>query len=62
LLGDFFRAKVLKYEKKINEIISIAVGELVLEDMIKKVKEEWIPKEFETSRYQNRIDLIKGWD
>lgn len=30
--------------------------------MIKKVKEEWIPKEFETSRYQNRIDLIKGWD
>lgn len=42
--------------------MTIAIGEMVLENMLAKVKEVWIPKEFELVRYQGKCNLVKGWD
>lgn len=41
LLGDFFKINVLAKEKQINEIVSHATGELVLENMLNKIKDFW---------------------
>lgn len=42
--------------------MTVAIGEMVLENMLAKVKEVWLPKEFELVRYQGKCNLIKGWD
>ncbi len=55
ILGDFFKIGVMKFEKPINEIVSHATGELVLENLITKIKEFWTNEEFETSNYQNKV-------
>lgn len=36
-IGDFLKLDVLKHEKKINDILSHAQGELVLENMLAKI-------------------------
>lgn len=52
ILGDYFNINLLAYEKQINDIVSHATGELVLENMITKIKTYWHEVEFETSNYQ----------
>ena len=51
LLIDLIRIDLIKYEKKLNDIIAHATGELVLENMIKKIKEFWMEEEFQLSNY-----------
>ena len=62
IIGDLFKVNIFSYEKRIMEIVSHAQGELVLENMLNKILEYWNHQEFETSNYQKRIILIRGWD
>lgn len=61
-VGDFYNHKPQKYMKTIDEIIQSAQGELVLENMIKKIKDYWNFVEFDLAKYQDKCMLIKGWD
>ena len=49
-------------EKKLQEVINQASGELVLETYIKKSKDFWGNFELEMVRYKDKCKLIKGWD
>lgn len=62
LVKDIFNLNYEANEKVINEIVAMAQGELVLENMLKKIKEFWHEEKFQVSKYQNKIMLIKGWD
>ncbi|EAR94592.2 dynein heavy chain, cytoplasmic protein (macronuclear) [Tetrahymena thermophila SB210] len=53
---------VLKYERAIEDVLSVAQGEFVLECMMKNVKEYWNEFELDMVNYQNKCKLIKGWD
>ena len=61
-VGDVYKHKILKYEKIINEIMHAAQGELVLEHMLKKIKDFWNYEEFDLGQYQEKCMLIRGWD
>ena len=61
-IGDLYKHNITKYEKKLNEIIMEAQGELVLDNMLKKIKEFWNYEEFMLGKYQEKCMLIKGWD
>ena len=60
--GSLHKIDLLKYEKIIMEIASSAQGELVLETMLKKIKDFWNIQEFEFSQYQEKCKLIKGFN
>ena len=62
LIKDLHDIDLLKHEKMIMEIASSAQGELVLETMLKKIKEFWNIQEFEFSQYQEKCKLIKGFN
>jgi dynein heavy chain 1 len=53
---------ILQRRKDINEILSIAQGEMALEVFLSQVKDRWTKQELEMVLYQNRIRLIRGWD
>lgn len=53
---------VLKFEKVIDEVLGVAQGEFVLENMVKNVKECWAEFELEMVSYQSKCKLIRGWD
>jgi dynein heavy chain 1 len=60
--GRLWKADLNRNESVFRDIMSIAIGEMVLENMLAKVKEVWLPKDFELVRYQGKCNLIKGWD
>jgi dynein heavy chain 1 len=62
ILNDLWKAPLLEMEKKLQEIINQATGELVLETYIKKSKDFWGNYELEMVRYKDKCKLIKGWD
>jgi dynein heavy chain 1 len=62
LVRDLFNLNLEANEKAINEIVAMAQGELVLENMLKKIKGFWMEEKFVMSKYQNKTMLIKGWD
>ena len=59
IVGYLCDHNLVKYEQPINNIVSQAQGEYVLEDMIRKNKEYWLEFELELFRYRK---LIRGWD
>lgn len=61
-VGVLWDYDILRFENPINEIISQATGEFVLEDMIKKIKTYWQNYQLELVRFQNRCKLIREWD
>jgi dynein heavy chain 1, cytosolic len=61
-LGQLWGCDLLKYENPIKEILTVARGELVLEEMLRNIKEYWGAFEIELVSYQNKCRLIKGWD
>lgn len=50
-VGDFYKHNPSKYMKIIDEIMNAAQGELVLENMIKKIKDYWNFVEFDLGKY-----------
>jgi len=53
---------ILRFEKPINDILALAQGESVLEDMITEIRIYWNEFELDLVRYQNKCKLIRGWD
>jgi dynein heavy chain 1 len=60
--GRLWKADLNRNDSIFKEVMAIAIGENVLEIMLTKVKEVWLPKDFELVRYQGKCNLIKGWD
>jgi dynein heavy chain 1, cytosolic len=60
--GKLWKADLNRNETVFRDIMAVAIGEQVLENMLAKVKEVWLPREFELVRYQGKCNLIKGWD
>lgn len=61
-VGSLWDHGILQRRKDINEILSVAQGEMALEVFLSQVKDRWTKHELEMVLYQNRIRLIKGWD
>jgi dynein heavy chain 1 len=55
-------ADIIRYETPLREIITVAVGELVLENMLNTIKNFWGEFELDLVRYQSKCKLIRGWD
>ncbi|TRY63473.1 hypothetical protein TCAL_02090 [Tigriopus californicus] len=61
-LGQVWDVDLIKNEAIIKDIMSVAQGEMALEEFLKQVKETWQFYELELVNYQNKCKLIKGWD
>ena len=63
-LGMLWDWNLMKFEKSIRGVLIEARGELVLEGMLKEVKNYWNNFNVELVRYKNRkkVKLIKGWN
>lgn len=61
-LGHLWNCDLLRYENTIKDVMTVARGELVLEEMLRGIKEYWGAFELDLVRYQNKCKLIKGWD
>jgi dynein heavy chain 1 len=60
--GGLWALDLNRYEGVIKDILNIARGEKVLEDMLRGVKDYWAAFELELAQFQNKCKLIKGWD
>ena len=47
ILKDFLDTEMLQFEKRINDIISQAASQMILESMLNKIKEFWSTQSFE---------------
>ncbi|KAJ3290947.1 hypothetical protein HK104_006430 [Borealophlyctis nickersoniae] len=61
-IGHLWDVDLRKYETGVREVITIAQGEMALEEFLKQVKETWTSYELELVNYQNKCRLIRGWD
>lgn len=61
-MGDLWTADLLSKQKIVNDILTQARGEAILENFINTIKETWTSHELELVRYQNKCKLIKGWE
>lgn len=61
-LENLWEKNLLKYERQIGEVLTVATGELVLENMLGGIKETWNNYELELVRYQSKCKLIRGWE
>ncbi|KAJ3411544.1 hypothetical protein HDV05_002063 [Chytridiales sp. JEL 0842] len=61
-IGHLWDADLKAKEAGLKEIITMAQGEMALEEFLKHVKEHWSAFSVELVNYQNKCRLIKGWD
>ncbi|KAJ2847645.1 dynein heavy chain, partial [Coemansia erecta] len=61
-LGDVWDFDILRNEAAIREVITVAQGEMALEEFIGQIRETWTGYVLELVPYQNKCRLIKGWD
>ncbi|KAK6191509.1 hypothetical protein SNE40_003176 [Patella caerulea] len=61
-LGHVWDIDLQRHEPVIRDVISVAQGEMALEEFLKQVSEVWRSYELELINYQNRCRLIRGWD
>ena len=61
-IGDLYKNQIMKYQSRLEELIHDAQGELVLDNMLKEIREYWNYEEFQLGNYQDKCKLIKGWD
>uniref|UniRef100_A0A0L8I729 Dynein heavy chain, cytosolic n=1 Tax=Octopus bimaculoides TaxID=37653 RepID=A0A0L8I729_OCTBM len=61
-LGHVWDVDLMKNEAIVRDIISVAQGEMALEEFLKQVSEIWRSYELELISYQNKCRLIRGWD
>ncbi|PVD25487.1 hypothetical protein C0Q70_13143, partial [Pomacea canaliculata] len=52
----------LRHESIVKDVISVAQGEMALEEFLKQVSEVWRGYELDLINYQNKCKLIRGWD
>ncbi|RUS77140.1 hypothetical protein EGW08_015096 [Elysia chlorotica] len=61
-LGNIWDIDFARHEPTIRDVISVAQGEMALEEFLKQVSEVWRSYELDLINYQNKCRLIKGWD
>ncbi|KAJ3176317.1 hypothetical protein HDU87_005359 [Geranomyces variabilis] len=61
-MGHLWDADLRKNEAAVREILTVAQGEMALEEFLKQVKETWTNYSLELVVYQNKCRLIRGWD
>ncbi|RKP08503.1 dynein heavy chain [Thamnocephalis sphaerospora] len=61
-VGHLWDFDLKRNEQVVREVITIAQGEMALEEFLKQVKETWTSYVLELVNYQNKCRLIKGWD
>ena len=61
-LLDLWNADLLGKNKVVQDVLTQARGEAILENFINGIKETWSTHELELVKYQNKCKLIKGWD
>ena len=61
-LTDLWCADLLGRNKAVQDVLTQARGEAILENFINQIKETWAAQEVELVKYQSKCKLIKGWD
>ena len=61
-VGALWDKGVLARKKEMNEILTVAQGEMALEVFLGQVRDRWMKQELELVIFQNRVRLIRGWD
>ena len=61
-LGQVWDVDLQKNEIIVKDVISMAQGEMALEEFLKQVRESWQNYELDLINYQNKCKLIRGWD
>ncbi|KAJ3273119.1 hypothetical protein HDV01_004758 [Terramyces sp. JEL0728] len=61
-VGTLWQVNYEKKEKQVEEIISLAQGEMALEEYLKQIKSVWAQYSLEFTNFQNKCRLVKGWD
>ncbi|KAJ3260954.1 hypothetical protein HK103_006909 [Boothiomyces macroporosus] len=61
-VGTLWQVNFEKKEKQVEEIISLAQGEMALEEYLKQIKAVWSQYSLEFTNFQNKCRLVKGWD
>eukprot|EP01041_Mallomonas_annulata_P000303 gene303-544_t len=60
-LGDLWSCDLHAHRKQITEVLSVAQGELALEQFLKDLKEYWVTSELSLITREN-VRLITAWD
>ena len=61
-LGEVWEADLSKHAKEVQEVMNVAQGEMGLEEYLRTMREEWNARAVDLVPYQNKTNLIKGWD
>lgn len=61
-MGTVWDINLLNYESAIKDILMVAQGEKALEEFLLQVSELWKSYTLELINYQNKCQIIKGWD
>ncbi|KNE70419.1 hypothetical protein AMAG_14553, partial [Allomyces macrogynus ATCC 38327] len=61
-LGHVWALDLKRNETTIRGVITVAQGEMALEEYLRQVKETWTNYSLELVNYQNKCRLVKGWD
>lgn len=61
-VGLLWDKSVLTRKKEMNEILTVAQGEMALEVFLGQIRDRWMKQELELVLFQNRVRLIRGWD
>ncbi|XP_047532350.1 dynein heavy chain, cytoplasmic isoform X1 [Vanessa atalanta] len=61
-LGQVWDADLLHNEHTVRDVVSVAQGEMALEEFLKQVRESWQSYELDLIHYQSKCKIIRGWD
>ncbi|KAJ2355534.1 dynein heavy chain, partial [Coemansia sp. RSA 2618] len=61
-LGDVWDFDISRNETVIRDVITVAQGEMALEEFLAQVRETWTGYVLDLVAYQNKCRLIRGWD
>eukprot|EP00522_Entomoneis_paludosa_P000277 CAMPEP_0172474334 /NCGR_PEP_ID=MMETSP1065-20121228/69303_1 /TAXON_ID=265537 /ORGANISM="Amphiprora paludosa, Strain CCMP125" /LENGTH=4205 /DNA_ID=CAMNT_0013232513 /DNA_START=82 /DNA_END=12699 /DNA_ORIENTATION=- len=61
-VGTLWDHDLLSRKKDMQEILTVAQGEMALEVFLGQIRERWTKQELELVLFQNRTRLIRGWD
>jgi dynein heavy chain 1 len=61
-VGVLWDHGVLTRKKDLHEILTIAQGEMALEQFLGQIRDRWMKQELDLVLFQNRTRLIRGWD
>lgn len=61
-LLNLWDVDLIKNNKVIEDVLTVARGEMVLENMLRIIREYWNTFEMDLVRYQSKCKLIRGFD